>query len=206
MPTCRPSVPANAWSVVPPGPTVAAVLLPYDWAPSGTTWPGWSAQVAPPSGDSAVFVSRCGSLESVLRKPPQNARRPPGSTASAALVIPVQPLWIGLVAPTPPGARDDGVVEVLRVRAGGVRPHQVEHPVTGAREPDLVGARTVRRRDPASTAQRSRTGPRMRRAARRWRPGGASPADELDPVAVRVTHERDEGTLGAAARAVRRLL
>ncbi len=82
--------------------TVAAVLLAYDWAPSGTTWPGWSAQLAPPSGDSAVFVSRCGSLESVVRKPPQKARRPPGSTTSAAFVKPVQPLWIGLVAPTLP--------------------------------------------------------------------------------------------------------
>ena len=39
-----------------------------------------------------------------MRKPPQNARRPPGSTTSAGFVKPVQPLWIGVVAPiAPPG-------------------------------------------------------------------------------------------------------
>jgi hypothetical protein len=82
--------------------TVAAVLLAYDCAPPGTTEPGWSAKLAPPSGESAVLVSRWGSAESVLRKPPQKTRSPPGSTTSAALVKPVQPLWIGLVAPIRP--------------------------------------------------------------------------------------------------------
>ena len=49
-----------------------------------------------------MFVSRCGSLESVVRKPPQKARRPPGSTTTAAFVKPVHPLWTGLVAPILP--------------------------------------------------------------------------------------------------------
>jgi hypothetical protein len=97
-----PSVPAKAWSVVPSGRTVAAVLLAYDCAPPGTTEPGWSAQLTPPSGESAVFVSRWGSAESVVRKPPQKARSPAGSTTSAALVKPVQPTWIGFVAPILP--------------------------------------------------------------------------------------------------------
>ena len=94
-----PSVPANACIVVPSPRTVAAALLAYDCAPSGLTWPGWSAQVTPPSVDSAVFVSFWGSLVSVVRKPPQKTRRPPGSTTTAAFVKPVQPLWIGVVAP-----------------------------------------------------------------------------------------------------------
>ena len=98
-----PSVPAKACNVVPLASTVAAVSLAYDCAPSGLTWPGWSAQLAPPSTESAVFVSLCGSLVSVVRKPPQKARRPPGSTTSAAFVKPVQPLWIGVVAPILPG-------------------------------------------------------------------------------------------------------
>jgi hypothetical protein len=55
-----------------------------------------------------VFVSRWGSLVSVVRKPPQNARRPPGSVTSAVLVKPVHPLWIGVVAPTRPA----GVITV----------------------------------------------------------------------------------------------
>src|ERR1700742_3444960 len=103
-PACTqvPSVPAKACRVVPHGRTVAACELAYDWAPPGLTCPGCSAQDAPPSEESAVFDSRCGSLESVLRNPPQNARRPPESTTSAVFVKPVQPLWIGLVAPTFP--------------------------------------------------------------------------------------------------------
>ena len=43
-----------------------------------------------------------------MRKPPQNARRPPGSTTSAVLVKPVQPDWIGEVAPILPA----GVITV----------------------------------------------------------------------------------------------
>ena len=82
--------------------TVATIGLAYDWPPPGLTGPGWSAQLAPPSGDSAVLISRCGSLESVVRKPPQNARRPPGSTTSAGFVKPVQPLCTGVVAPIRP--------------------------------------------------------------------------------------------------------
>ena len=120
--------------------TVAAVSLAYDCAPSGFTWPGWSAQLAPPSGESAVFVSFCGSLDSVVRKPPQNARRPPGSTTTAALVKPVQPLWIGVAAPILPARRDRRVEQVLGVRAGGVRPDEVEHSVARPRQPNLVGA------------------------------------------------------------------
>ena len=97
-----PSVPAKACSVDPSTRTVAACELAYDCAPPGLTCPGWSAHEAPPSDESAVFVSRWGSLESVVRKPPQNARKPPGSTTSAVFVKPVQPVWIGFVAPILP--------------------------------------------------------------------------------------------------------
>ena len=37
-----------------------------------------------------------------MRNPPQNARRPPGATTSAVFVKPVQPVWIGLLAPILP--------------------------------------------------------------------------------------------------------
>ena len=53
-----PSVPAKACIVDPSARTVAACELEYDWAPSGLTCPGWSAHDAPPSEESAVFVSR----------------------------------------------------------------------------------------------------------------------------------------------------
>ena len=53
----------------------------------------------PPSVESAVLRSWFGSLESVERMAPQTTRMPPGTAVSAASMWPVQPLWIGDVAP-----------------------------------------------------------------------------------------------------------
>ena len=64
--------------------------------------PGVSCQLTPPSVDSAVLRSWLGSLVSVERIAPQTTRMPPGTAVSAASMWPVQPLWIGEVAPTFP--------------------------------------------------------------------------------------------------------
>ena len=61
--------------------------------------PGVSAQLAPPSVDSAVLRSWLGSLVSFDRIAPQTTRMPPGTAVSAGSMCPVQPLWIGDVAP-----------------------------------------------------------------------------------------------------------
>ena len=49
-----------------------------------------------------MLRSVCVSVGSVVRMPPQNARRPPGTATSAGSVMVAQPDWIGVVAPTLP--------------------------------------------------------------------------------------------------------
>ena len=48
----------------------------------------------------------------------------------------------------PPGWRDHRVAEILRVRPRRVMPRNVQDAVGGTGEPDLIGARAVRRRHP----------------------------------------------------------
>ena len=148
--------------------------------------------------DSAVLISRCGSLVSVVRKPPQNTRRPPGSTTSAGFVNPVQPLWIGFVAPIRPLPRDDGVQQVLRVRPGRVVPGEVQRPRrrSGRTRPGRCSTRPWS--SPASTARR-----RGRRRRPRGEHGGEHGGAELHRPTLPACRTEDR-QIAAPARGGRR--